>query len=74
MARYVLDRGYPFVDEISAERARQIYEHAAANPEARLEGSFEEGFTYASSRWEGVELLRIAVRPVQDDGIAGSAR
>jgi hypothetical protein len=64
MSDYLFDRGYPFIDEISAEHARALYDRAAARPDAQLEGTFEKGFSYVvTPSAGGVNLVRCSVRP-----------
>jgi hypothetical protein len=66
--RYMFDRSYPFIDPVSAERAREIYEQAVACPDSELEGTLEEGFSYMSGRTtEGLGVLRCRVYPVRPD-------
>lgn len=65
-ARYLFDRGYPFIDPISAERARQIFERAKDDPDSGLRGTLEEGFSYVVARSGNVELVRAGVRPQKE--------
>lgn len=63
--QWVIDRGYPFIDPITQEQRRAKWESALARPDAELEGTFEEGFSYVVEGSGG--MLRARVRPVRAD-------
>lgn len=62
--RWVLDRGYPFIDPISDERRRAKWEEVNARPDADVKGSLEDGFSYVVAGSRG--LLRATIRPARD--------
>lgn len=71
MGDYDLYNGGIVHDRISAERAREIYDEAAADPESDLDGDLETGFHYWTKNADGVQLVRHHVMPRDDDKAAG---
>lgn len=62
---YVFDRGRPFIDAITEERARQLYAQARARPGSELEGSVEDGFMYTAARSSSISYLKVKVYPIK---------
>jgi hypothetical protein len=71
MADYDLYNGGIVHQLITAERAREIYEQAAADPDSDLDGDLETGFHYWTKSTDGLELVRHHVMPRQDDEPSG---
>jgi len=67
---YVFDRGRPFIDPITEEHARQIYDEASRRPGAELAGSLEAGFAYTVARSSRISFLRVRVYPIGADPTA----
>jgi hypothetical protein len=63
---YVFDRGRPFVDPITEERARALFEEASRRPGADLKGTLEGGFEWTAARSGADNFLRVAVRPIAE--------
>lgn len=55
-------------ERISSERARELYEQAAANPDSDLDGSLEHGFHYWTIGADGGRRVRRHVMPVEKGG------
>lgn len=64
--RYVFDRGRPFQDEITEDRARRLFEEASQRPGAELKGSLEGGFEWTVARSSAGSFMRVAVRPMAE--------
>jgi hypothetical protein len=67
MPDYVIDRGNPYIDRISEQRASEIYAAAQPDPDAELDGTLEGGFTYLIGEPGEPHLVRATVRPVKAD-------
>ncbi len=60
---YIRSRGYPYIGTISAETARHLYETLKDDPDSFLKGDLATGFTYTSTYYEGIHLVRVHVYP-----------
>lgn len=67
MADYVLHNGGIVRKRIGVERAREIYDEAAADPQSDLDGDLQAGFHYWTKDADGLELVRHHVMPLPDD-------
>ncbi|HZU58650.1 MAG TPA: hypothetical protein VFA06_22420 [Actinocrinis sp.] len=61
---YVFDRGWPFIDPITEEHARQIFERAQSRCGCELEGTLEDGFSYVVAKSSSISFLRVKVYPL----------
>jgi len=64
--RYEHSRGYPYIDQISAARARELHDAARLRPDADLDGDLETGFHFYETDGDGLQLVRHHVTPVPD--------
>lgn len=61
---YEVTRGGLFSDQVTRQRAGELYEQARVDPASDLVGDAVAGFAYWVVDVEGVRLVRVRVEPV----------